>query len=70
MQPSNQCFPKSFKAPTVDRIHALQKGMRRKRPKLSHSASKIYAKRKQINTPSDAQMICARKYRPTLNHLM
>ncbi len=79
-----RCFPKTFKSPTVDRIIALQNGMK-KRPykrkgkivsanqtaSISHSSSKKHSKqRPQFATPHDAAIHCAKKYRRTLSHLM
>jgi len=68
LKPS-QTFPKHFKPATVDRIHALQKGMRRKYPKISHASCKTH-KARSTHLPNDAECYVARRYRRDLSHFV
>lgn len=65
----SRVFPRTFKPATVNRIIALDKGMRRKHVKLSRAGTKRAPKAPKFATPDARDCYIANKYRRDLSHL-
>jgi hypothetical protein len=62
-------LPRTLKPATIDSMDAINRGLLRKHPRLSHAGSKACSKRQQFATPSDKDIFLAKRYRRTLSHL-
>lgn len=69
MEKPTRLLPKTLKPATVDRMNAIDKGMRRKRPKMTHATCSKKPSKQSFRTYDDAEMYCARRYARTLSHL-
>ncbi len=65
----SRVFPRTFKAATVNRIIAIDKGMRRKHVKLSRAGTKSTSRSPSFAIHDDKSCYIALRYRRTLNHL-
>ncbi len=69
MHKPSTTFPRTFKPATVNRINAINKGLRRIHVKLSRSATKRNKAPPSYRTPCDADCFVAKRYARTLDHL-